>query len=561
MMVTSEEETRRRIIDAAAELFAQHGYEGVGVRQVAQAAGVSQYAVRKHTGGRAELFASVMTEKVTSAAADQIANAVEAPNEVPPLAAIVAAGSAVFANPERSWDLLELEALTRAQRDEELREIEEQRIRERWDNMRAVVARVRAAGGVDDDVNDDVLTHFALALSAGLALIDPMVPKRPTEQAWDALMTRVGIAMAPGDMLLHDDHGPRSNWRIFVDVPDRPGGVDRFVRAMAAIHGYALAVYLVGSSEGRRTLFMSLTAPTPVPEKTLLAAALSAGTNVRISPGFPEDALDMPTQILNGSAELVTNPGAAPYMAMRLVAADHVEVVEATKGEVDSPDVLRLQWTPERHVLLRRTWAPFAMSEQTRASALLRLSAAIAVAAGDSDAQGWVEPIKDGTVWVRLAYPEDAEAVTAMHGRCSERTLYLRYVSAGDWHEIQMRRLSGGHSGATLVAFGSEGTVIGLGNVFPERPDDSVSAEIAVLVEDQYQGQGVGTALLRRQLRIAERMGFTEVVAVVLADNGGMRRMLERTGLSWTTNIEDGSATMRANLLDSDPLARLEAQG
>ena len=201
------------------------------------------------------------------------------------------------------------------------------------------------------------------------------------------------------------------------------------------------------------------------------------------------------------------------------------------------------------------------MSEQTRASALLRLSAAIAVAAGDSDAQGWVEPIKDGTVWVRLAYPEDAEAVTAMHGRCSERTLYLRYVSAGDWQEIQMRRLSGGHSGATLVAFGSEGTVIGLGNVFPERPDDSVARRSPFWSRTQYQGQGVGTALLRRQLRIAERMGFTEVVAVVLADNGGMRRMLERTGLSWTTTVEDGSATMRANLHDSDPLARLETQG
>ena len=116
---------------------------------------------------------------------------------------------------------------------------------------------------------------------------------------------------------------------------------------------------------------------------------------------------------------------------------------------------------------------PFTRVEQTRASALLRLSAAIAVAAGDADAQGWVEPVKDGTVWIRLAHPEDAEAVGAMHRRCSDRTLYLRYVSSGDWHEIQMRRLSGGHSGATLVAVGDDGTVIGLGNVFPERPDDN----------------------------------------------------------------------------------------
>ena len=172
-MVTSDDETRRRIIDAAAELFAEHGYEGVGVRKVAQAAGVSQYAVRKLTGGRAELFASVMAEKVTSDAADQIASAVEAPNEVPPLAAIVAAGGAVFTHPERSWDLLEIEALTRAQRDPDLRGIEEQRIRERWDNMRAVVERVRAAGGVDADVDSDALTHFALALSAGQPLPRP----------------------------------------------------------------------------------------------------------------------------------------------------------------------------------------------------------------------------------------------------------------------------------------------------------------------------------------------------------------------------------------------------
>jgi RimJ/RimL family protein N-acetyltransferase len=156
-------------------------------------------------------------------------------------------------------------------------------------------------------------------------------------------------------------------------------------------------------------------------------------------------------------------------------------------------------------------------------------------------------------VWIRLAKPEDAEAVGAMHRRCSDRTLYLRYVSSGDWHEIQMRRLSGGHSGATLVAVGDDGSVIGLGNVFPESADDSSSAEIAVLVEDAHQGEGIGTALLRMQLRMAERMGFSEVVAVVLTENRGMTQMLERTGLTWRTTIEAGSSTMRARLAEAGP--------
>ena len=545
-VVNTKDELRQVIIDAAAELFAQHGYEAVGVRQVAQAAGVSQYRVRNETGGRAELFASVMAEKVSSDAASQIAHAVEAPNETPPLAAIVAAGAAVFASPERSWDLLELEALTRSHRDEQLREIETERIQARWDNMRTVVERVRAAGGVDQDVDDAALTHFAVALSAGLALVDPVITDQPQQAAWDSLMARIGIAMAPVDMLLEADHEARSYWRLFIDVPDRPGGVDRFIRAMATLHGYTLALDVVGSHDGIRTLDMRMTAPGSVTEETLLAAALSAGTNAYITRGSPDDALDLTTSLLDGSAELISNPGWAPFAAMRMVSADQVDVVKATKGAKDASDVLRLQWTPERHVLLRRQWAPFTRVEQARASALLRLSAAIAVAAGDPDAQGWVEQVKDGTVWIRLAHPDDADAVTAMHQRCSDRTLYLRYVSPGDWQEIQMRRLTGGHSGATLVATGPDGTVIGLGNVFPERPDDEHSAEIALLVEDAHHGEGIGTALLRSQLRMAERMGFQEVVAVVLADNAAMTRMLERTGLTWSKEYEEGTLTLRA---------------
>ena len=212
--MTTDELIRRRIIDVAAELFAQHGYEGVGVRQVAQEVGVSQYRVRKLTGGRAELFAAVMAEKVSSDAADRIARAVEAPDELPPLAAIVAAGAAVFAAPQYSWDLLELEALTRSHRDTELHEIESVRIQERWDNMRAVVRRVREAGGIDGDVDDDALAHFSLTLSVGLAMLDPVITRKPTQLNWDAMITRIGTAMAPPRMLLRAEEEPRSYWRI-----------------------------------------------------------------------------------------------------------------------------------------------------------------------------------------------------------------------------------------------------------------------------------------------------------------------------------------------------------
>ena len=154
-----------------------------------------------------------------------------------------------------------------------------------------------------------------------------------------------------------------------------------------------------------------------------------------------------------------------------------------------------------------------------------------------------------GTVWIRLARPEDADAVAAMHERCSEQTLYRRYLTAvGQWRDITLRRLSGGHRGATLVAMSEDGTIVGLGHVFPDAPSATRTAEIAVIVEDAYQRRGVGTRLVGHMLDLAERLGFDDVVGTVLAQNTEMLRVLDSTRLVWTRHVEDGVLTLRAPL-------------
>jgi hypothetical protein len=49
-------------------------------------------------------------------------------------------------------------------------------------------------------------------------------------------------------------------------------------------------------------------------------------------------------------------------------------------------------------------------------------------------------------------------------------------------------------------------------------------------------------------LQVAPTMGFTHVVAHVLADNAGMKHLLETTGLTWTTTVESGVASMTAKV-------------
>jgi RimJ/RimL family protein N-acetyltransferase len=107
-----------------------------------------------------------------------------------------------------------------------------------------------------------------------------------------------------------------------------------------------------------------------------------------------------------------------------------------------------------------------------------------------------------------------------------------------EWRQDNLRRISGGHRGATLVVTSDDEEVIALGNVFPAGPQEDDRAEIAVIVEDDWHGRGVGRLLMTRLVDVARRMGFRELVAYVLADNAPMFALLAATGLSWQPGID-----------------------
>jgi acyl-CoA hydrolase/RimJ/RimL family protein N-acetyltransferase len=55
-------------------------------------------------------------------------------------------------------------------------------------------------------------------------------------------------------------------------------------------------------------------------------------------------------------------------------------------------------------------------------------------------------------------------------------------------------------------------------------------AEVAFVVDESYQGRGIGTLLMRRLTEIAEARGLRGFTAIVLADNMPMLRVLENCG-------------------------------
>jgi RimJ/RimL family protein N-acetyltransferase len=63
-------------------------------------------------------------------------------------------------------------------------------------------------------------------------------------------------------------------------------------------------------------------------------------------------------------------------------------------------------------------------------------------------------------------------------------------------------------------------------------------AEAAFIVVDAYQGQGIGTILVRHLVKLARAAGLTELVAEVLPENTAMRKVLGKFGFKTGRSLD-----------------------
>jgi RimJ/RimL family protein N-acetyltransferase len=85
------------------------------------------------------------------------------------------------------------------------------------------------------------------------------------------------------------------------------------------------------------------------------------------------------------------------------------------------------------------------------------------------------------------------------------------------------------------VEQGNRTVVVGGGRYVIVQPG---TAEVAFVVVDEYQGQGIGGALLRHLVAIARDAGLAKLVAEVLPDNIPMLKVFEKSGLRYATGRE-----------------------
>jgi RimJ/RimL family protein N-acetyltransferase len=155
-----------------------------------------------------------------------------------------------------------------------------------------------------------------------------------------------------------------------------------------------------------------------------------------------------------------------------------------------------------------------------------------------------VESLPGGRpVEIRALRSQDRADFMAAVDRSSAASLYTRFFSpkrrfAED--EVSFFLQVDFINHVALVAVLNEGgrpVIVGGGRYILLTPR---KAEMALTVVDQYQGQGVGTTLVRHLLAIARDAGLTEMHADVLSDNQSMLKVLAKSGLPLSTTREAG---------------------
>jgi RimJ/RimL family protein N-acetyltransferase len=128
-----------------------------------------------------------------------------------------------------------------------------------------------------------------------------------------------------------------------------------------------------------------------------------------------------------------------------------------------------------------------------------------------------------------------------LYAGLSPRSRYLRFFSAMPALPDSLMRLLACvdyRQRLAIVAVregGDTADVVALANF--GAVDDS-SAEVGLVVRDDWQRRGVGTALATKLMDAAEARGFHRFIGHVLLGNVGIRRLLKKVGtvLSWTTS-------------------------
>ncbi len=152
----------------------------------------------------------------------------------------------------------------------------------------------------------------------------------------------------------------------------------------------------------------------------------------------------------------------------------------------------------------------------------------------------------------RAIKPSDEENMRRLFYRFSDKTVYYRYFTVikvmphsrmQAYVNIDYNRVM---SVVGIVGEPDQERIIAEARYVraPQIPE----AEIAIVVDENYTGSGIATYLYKMLIRLARERGIKAFTGEVLSSNTGIKRVLEKGGLTVTATMHHGIELLRISL-------------
>ncbi|MEV7911783.1 GNAT family N-acetyltransferase [Streptomyces griseus] len=343
-------------------------------------------------------------------------------------------------------------------------------------------------------------------------------------------------------------------WRMRTTVRDAPGSLAALCVALSGLRVDILTLQTHPLAQGTVDEFL-LRAPVSLPAQELSREiAAAGGASTWIERADAHDLVDTPTRVLSLATRTALDAAELPLALRQLLgrctihSLPAVSVTGRATGQsapvegVLEETVMRLRDPSGGVIVVERPYLPFTPTEFARARALVELDARLGPRVPRSED---VLTLPEGNeITVRRADRGDLAAARAMHDRCSQRTLGLRYHGPVKDADRYLDHLLSPRFGRTLAVQTASGKLVALGHLLW----DGDETEVALLVEDDWQRRGIGSELLGRLVALAVEAGCDSVYAVTQSHNTGMVAAMRALELPLDYQIEEGTLVITARL-------------
>ncbi|MGI5484003.1 GNAT family N-acetyltransferase [Streptomyces lavendofoliae] len=345
-------------------------------------------------------------------------------------------------------------------------------------------------------------------------------------------------------------------WRMRTTVRDEPGSLAALCTALAHLHVDILTLQTHPLADGTVDEFL-LRAPASLQAATLTReVAAAGGTGTWTERADAHDLVDTPARVLGLATRTALDAAELPLALRQLLGRCTIHSLPAVsptgrptgatapvEGALEDGDtVMRLRDPHGGAITIERPYLPFTPTEFARARALVELDARLGPRIPRS--QDVLTLPEGNEITVRRADQGDLDAARAMHDRCSDRTLGLRYHGPVGDAGSYLNHLLSPRFGRTLAVETASGRLVALGHLLW----DGDETEVALLVEDDWQRRGIGSELLNRLVGLALEAGCESVYAVTQSSNTGMVAAMRALNLPLDYQIEEGTLVITARL-------------